>query len=333
MALQGLGKVQFHSANVLKTRPALEALVAKSQVASEKAVALSSRVRLLDDRRSRLASALQATRDVLSLRSCVSGVAAAISVDDLERATEHVAQFKRIEAAAEAGGDAYDAELSQMRESTRRVEEVVRARYFEAVQARDDEALDRWLPLLRELGLADGGCCLAFLEHFRHLLRRAIGAVLGDVECAGSPLLALQRVINAVARIVTSRLEAAAVALAGERCGPKALLLAHDACEAAVLAIVAKFAAESKVASLAAECARDDRWPDDGRHGAPSLDALDGLLEDAATALQRLETWRRFADHYAAATLGEPELLSSLAPNRLVDAATELGRWYAAGQD
>lgn len=322
-------KISFHAANVGKTRPALEALVARSGVASEKAVALSRRVRELDDRRNRLAAAIQATSDVLSLRSCVSGVADAIAVDDLERATEFVGRFRRIEAAAEAGGEAYDNELAQMRESTARVEEVARARYFEACVARDDEALERWLPLVKRLGLVDAACGQAFLEHFRHLLRGAVRDVVADAECAEKPLLALQKVINAVAGVVTRRLTHGAVALESERCGPKGLLLAHDACEAAALAVVAKFAAESGVAALAAEARRDDRWPAAESARPVGLDDLDGLLEDVATALQRLETWRRFAAHYARATLGEPDVLETLEKNRLADAAAELGGWYA----
>ena len=70
---------------------------------------------------------------------------------------------------------------------------------------------------------------------------------------------------------------------------------------------------------------RDDRWPTEGP-AAMALDALDGLLEDAATALRHLETWRRFAAHQARSVLREA---SSGRRRALNAAAAELGEWYA----
>mgnify|MGYP004183739511 CR=1 FL=1 len=88
---------------------------------------------------------------------------------------------------------------------------------------------------------------------------------------------------------------------------------------------VARFAAESRVASCAAEALRDDRWPCEGP-AAMKLDALDGLLEDAATALRHLETWRRFSAHQAQSILQEDVIGTE---TRLNTSAAELGEWYA----
>ena len=69
----------------------------------------------------------------------------------------YVKKFRAIEAAAEAGGDALATELGAMRAATARVETLVRARLHEAATARDDAALRRWLPVVRDLELVDDG--------------------------------------------------------------------------------------------------------------------------------------------------------------------------------
>lgn len=318
-------KIAVHAKTVAATLPRLADLVARSGVAAAHAVELGARVRALDDRRARLGAAIQATTDVLSLRDCGEGTSGAIAADDPEAAAQFVLKFRDIECAAAAGGAAYDAELAAMRGAAGSVEALVKARYFEAAVARDDAALERWLPLLAKLGIADDATADAFLEHFRHLLREAIRAVMGDEATAADPLARLQRVINAVAAVVAARLADAAAALptAGER----ALELAHDACEAAALSVAATFAADSRVASYAAEALRNSAWPSEG--DALGLDALDALLDDVATALQRLETWRRFARHAASATLGAPALFEDR--TRLDACADELGEWYRGG--
>ena len=321
-------KIAVHAKTVAATLPRLADLVARSGVAAEHAVELGARVRALDDRRARLGAAIQATTDVLSLRDCGEGTSAAIAADDPEAAAAFVLKFRDIEAAAAAGGAAYDAELAAMRGAAGRVEALVKARYFEAAVARDDAALERWLPLLAKLGIADDSAADAFLEHFRHLLREAIRAVMSDEATAADPLTRLQRVINAVAAVVAARLANAAAALDASA-GARALELAHDACEAAALSVAATFAADSRVASYAAEALRNSAWPSEG--DALGLDALDALLDDVATALQRLETWRRFARHAASATLGAPALFEDR--TRLDACADELGEWHEAASE
>ena len=260
---------------------------------------------------------------MLSLRDCAAGVDAAVATDDLETAAAHVAKFRLIEGAARAGGPALEGELEAMRRCTARVEGVVRDRFREACVARDGDAVRRWLPLLKELDLADEAATEAFLDHFREDLRQAVSKVLQDAE--SPPLVTLRTAINAVAGVVSSTLAQAHGALEAHRGGPRALLLAHDACETASLTCVARFAADSRIASCAAEALRDDRWPTEGP-AAMALDALDGLLEDAATALRHLETWRRFAAHQAKSVLREDVFG---AETRLNAAAAELGEWYA----
>ena len=316
-------KIAFHAANVARTAPRLEALCGRSEDAAKRAGALAAQIRRADDRRERLAQAIQAATDVLSLRDCASGVDAAVATDDLETAAAHVAKFRAIESAAQAGGPALEGELEAMRRATQRVENVVRDRFREACVARDGDAVRRWLPLLKELELADEVATVAFLDHFREDLRKAVSQVLQDAE--SPPLVILRTVINAVAGVVASTLAQAHASLQSHRGGQRALLLAHDACETASLTCVARFAAESRVASCAAEALRDDRWPCEGP-AAMKLDALDGLLEDAATALRHLETWRRFSAHQAQSILQEDVIGTE---TRLNTSAAELGEWYA----
>ena len=323
MAATTAEKIAFHAANVARTAPRLEALCGRSEDAARRAGALAERIRRADDRRARLAQAIQAATDVLSLRDCAAGVDAAVATDDLETAAAHVAKFRLIEGAARAGGPALEGELEAMRRCTARVEGVVRDRFREACVARDGDAVRRWLPLLKELNLADEAATEAFLDHFRDDLRQAVSKVLQDAE--SPPLVTLRTAINAVAGVVSSTLAQAHGALEAHRGGPRALLLAHDACETASLTCVARFAADSRIASCAAEALRDDRWPTEGP-AAMALDALDGLLEDAATALRHLETWRRFAAHQAKSVLREDVFG---AETRLNAAAAELGEWYA----
>ena len=323
MAATTAEKIAFHAANVARTAPRLEALCGRSEDAARRAGALAERIRRADDRRARLAQAIQAATDVLSLRDCAAGVDAAVATDDLETAAAHVAKFRLIEGAARAGGPALEGELEAMRRCTARVEGVVRDRFREACVARDGDAVRRWLPLLKELNLADEAATEAFLDHFREDLRQAVSKVLQDAE--SPPLVTLRTAINAVAGVVSSTLAQAHGALEAHRGGPRALLLAHDACETASLTCVARFAADSRIASCAAEALRDDRWPTEGP-AAMALDALDGLLEDAATALRHLETWRRFAAHQARSVLREDVFG---AETRLNAAAAELGEWYA----
>ena len=323
MAATTAEKIAFHAANVARTAPRLEALCGRSEDAARRAGALAERIRRADDRRARLAQAIQAATDVLSLRDCAAGVDAAVATDDLETAAAHVAKFRLIEGAARAGGPALEGELEAMRRCTARVEGVVRDRFREACVARDGDAVRRWLPLLKELDLADEAATEAFLDHFREDLRQAVSKVLQDTE--SPPLVTLRTAINAVAGVVSSTLAQAHGALEAHRGGPRALLLAHDACETASLTCVARFAADSRIASCAAEALRDDRWPTEGP-AAMALDALDGLLEDAATALRHLETWRRFAAHQARSVLREDVFG---AETRLNAAAAELGEWYA----
>ena len=323
MAATTAEKIAFHAANVARTAPRLEALCGRSEDAARRAGALAERIRRADDRRARLAHAIQAATDVLSLRDCAAGVDAAVATDDLETAAAHVAKFRLIEGAARAGGPALEGELEAMRRCTARVEGVVRDRFREACVARDGDAVRRWLPLLKELNLADEAATEAFLDHFREDLRQAVSKVLQDAE--SPPLVTLRTAINAVAGVVSSTLAQAHGALEAHRGGPRALLLAHDACETASLTCVARFAADSRIASCAAEALRDDRWPTEGP-AAMALDALDGLLEDAATALRHLETWRRFAAHQARSVLREDVFG---AETRLNAAAAELGEWYA----
>ena len=323
MAATTAEKIAFHAANVARTAPRLEALCGRSEDAARRAGALAERIRRADDRRARLAQAIQAATDVLSLRDCAAGVDAAVATDDLETAAAHVAKFRLIEGAARAGGPALEGELEAMRRCTARVEGVVRDRFREACVARDGDAVRRWLPLLKELDLADEAATEAFLDHFREDLRQAVSKVLQDAE--SPPLVTLRTAINAVAGVVSSTLAQAHGALEAHRGGPRALLLAHDACETASLTCVARFAADSRIASCAAEALRDDRWPTEGP-AAMALDALDGLLEDAATALRHLETWRRFAAHQAKSVLREDVFG---AETRLNAAAAELGEWYA----
>ena len=323
MAATTAEKIAFHAANVARTAPRLEALCGRSEDAARRAGALAERIRRADDRRARLAQAIQAATDVLSLRDCAAGVDAAVATDDLETAAAHVAKFRLIEGAARAGGPALEGELEAMRRCTARVEGVVRDRFREACVARDGDAVRRWLPLLKELDLADEAATEAFLDHFREDLRQAVSKVLQDAE--SPPLVTLRTAINAVAGVVSSTLAQAHGALEAHRGGPRALLLAHDACETASLTCVARFAADSRIASCAAEALRDDRWPTEGP-AAMALDALDGLLEDAATALRHLETWRRFAAHQARSVLREDVFG---AETRLNAAAAELGEWYA----
>ena len=323
MAATTAEKIAFHAANVARTAPRLEALCGRSEDAARRAGALAERIRRADDRRARLAQAIQAATDVLSLRDCAAGVDAAVATDDLETAAAHVAKFRLIEGAARAGGPALEGELEAMRRCTARVEGVVRDRFREACVAHDGDAVRRWLPLLKELDLADEAATEAFLDHFREDLRQAVSKVLQDAE--SPPLVTLRTAINAVAGVVSSTLAQAHGALEAHRGGPRALLLAHDACETASLTCVARFAADSRIASCAAEALRDDRWPTEGP-AAMALDALDGLLEDAATALRHLETWRRFAAHQARSVLREDVFG---AETRLNAAAAELGEWYA----
>ena len=323
MAATTAEKIAFHAANVARTAPRLEALCGRSEDAARRAGALAERIRRADDRRARLAQAIQAATDVLSLRDCAAGVDAAVATDDLETAAAHVAKFRLIEGAARAGGPALEGELEAMRRCTARVEGVVRDRFREACVARDGDAVRRWLPLLKELNLADEAATEAFLDHFREDLRQAVSKVLQDAE--SPPLVTLRTAINAVAGVVSSTLAQAHGALEAHRGGPRALLLAHDACETASLTCVARFAADSRIASCAAEALRDDRWPTEGP-AAMALDALDGLLEDAATALRHLETWRRFAAHQARSVLREDVFGAEM---RLNAAAAELGEWYA----
>ena len=323
MAATTAEKIAFHAANVARTAPRLEALCGRSEDAARRAGALAERIRRADDRRARLAQAIQAATDVLSLRDCAAGVDAVVATDDLETAAAHVAKFRLIEGAARAGGPALEGELEAMRRCTARVEGVVRDRFREACVARDGDAVRRWLPLLKELNLADEAATEAFLDHFREDLRQAVSKVLQDAE--SPPLVTLRTAINAVAGVVSSTLAQAHGALEAHRGGPRALLLAHDACETASLTCVARFAADSRIASCAAEALRDDRWPTEGP-AAMALDALDGLLEDAATALRHLETWRRFAAHQAQSVLREDVFG---AETRLNAAAAELGEWYA----
>ena len=84
---------------------------ASPRVAARRAGALAERIRRADDRRARLAQAIQAATDVLSLRDCAAGVDAAVATDDLETAAAHVAKFRLIEGAARAGGPALEGEL------------------------------------------------------------------------------------------------------------------------------------------------------------------------------------------------------------------------------
>ena len=284
MAATTAEKIAFHAANVARTAPRLEALCGRSEDAARRAGALAERIRRADDRRARLAQAIQAATDVLSLRDCAAGVDAAVATDDLETAAAHVAKFRLIEGAARAGGPALEGELEAMRRCTARVEGVVRDRFREACVARDGDAVRRWLPLLKELNLADEAATEAFLDHFREDLRQAVSKVLQDAE--SPPLVTLRTAINAVAGVVSSTLAQAHGALEAHRGGPRALLLAHDACETASLTCVARFAADSRIASCAAEALRDDRWPTEGP-AAMALDALDGLLGACAGLLTR----------------------------------------------
>ena len=126
MAATTAEKIAFHAANVARTAPRLEALCGRSEDAARRAGALAERIRRADDRRARLAQAIQAATDVLSLRDCAAGVDAAVATDDLETAAAHVAKFRLIEGAARAGGPALEGELEAMRRCTARVEGVVR---------------------------------------------------------------------------------------------------------------------------------------------------------------------------------------------------------------
>ena len=103
MAATTAEKIAFHAANVARTAPRLEALCGRSEDAARRAGALAERIRRADDRRARLAQAIQAATDVLSLRDCAAGVDAAVATDDLETAAAHVAKFRLIEGAARAG--------------------------------------------------------------------------------------------------------------------------------------------------------------------------------------------------------------------------------------
>ena len=74
MAATTAEKIAFHAANVARTAPRLEALCGRSEDAARRAGALAERIRRADDRRARLAQAIQAATDVLSLRDCAAGV-------------------------------------------------------------------------------------------------------------------------------------------------------------------------------------------------------------------------------------------------------------------
>ena len=73
----------------------------------------------------------------------------------------------------------------------------------------------RWLPLLKELNLADEAATEAFLDHFREDLRQAVSKVLQDAE--SPPLVTLRTAINAVAGVVSSTLAQAHGALGAPR--------------------------------------------------------------------------------------------------------------------
>jgi len=313
------------AADVAATAAAVRGVAAKSALAAGVARDISGGVRLLDGRKTRVERAIAAGDDVIKLRSCVAGVDDALQTDDLEAATKCVGVFREIESAAEAGGTTYELELAAMRHSAARVTEVVTERYFEATAARDDDSVVRWLTLLPLLGLVDAAVVDAYVEYWRCLLRDTVRGVI-DAAIAehATSLATLQRLINAIAAVAKAKLSASAAALQREQGGARLLVLANEAYEAAALAVLARFVAERRVTALAADARRDAQWP---RAGNLGLDELDALLEDVATALQRLETWERFAWH-SAASIGAPDLFRA-APTRLAEAAAELGGWYA----
>lgn len=299
-----------------KRVPMEESALAAEQAKAAALVAskMASAVRQLEDRRLRIEKSISATEAVMGLRSCVAGVEGAISRDDLPEACSFVEQFRSMECAAEAGGEAYETEVASMRLATARVNQLVRERYFEACAARDDEGIDEWLALLKPLGLVNEACAAAFLEYFRHLLREAVSASLSSDD---EKLTTLQRVINGVAGCVKKKLQASATL--SKAAAERVVLLAHDACEASTLAVVARFASEKCLASLAAQARREEMTVEEAE--------LDDILEDVATVLQRLETWERFIKHSALTTLGSDKLLEN---TRLAQAAAEMAGWYSS---
>ncbi|KAJ8605891.1 hypothetical protein CTAYLR_000600 [Chrysophaeum taylorii] len=267
---------------------------------------MANAVRSLEARRLSVDKAIQACSDVLGLRSCATGIEAAIQREDLKGACELVLRFRAIERAAEAGGEAYETSLASARLATARVNKIVRERYFEACAAR--EGLESWLELLEPLGLANDACVSAFLEYARHVLREAVATSMEQED-------RLQKVINNIAACVTKTLPLCEKL--GDATKKQTLILAHDACETAALAVVARFASERRLASIAARAARrdpEDYCPDDD------------TLEDVATVLQRLETWDRFVRHAGGSTVRKEVFDAS----RLSQAAAEMSGWYAA---
>lgn len=275
---------------------------------ADAAMAVSSMaesVRRLEHRRLRVEAALEATEAVMSLRSCASGVEAAIRKEDFETACELVQKYKNIQGA----GEAYETEAAAMRLATARVNQLVRERFFEACAARDD--VKRWLDLLKRLDLVNDACEGSFLEYFRYRLKDAVGRAL---QCEDDKL---SSVVNEVYKVVSELAGPCRRAL-GLSTAKSALLLAHDACEASALAVVARFASENRLASLAAQAKRNE------------LESLpenaEDTLEDIARVLRHLETWKRFVAHIAK-TLDIIDV--SFDESRLSLACDEMAEWYA----
>uniref|UniRef100_A0A7S3NKV8 Component of oligomeric Golgi complex 4 n=1 Tax=Aureoumbra lagunensis TaxID=44058 RepID=A0A7S3NKV8_9STRA len=325
-ALKALTQIE----KVKKCESELERYVQITNEAKKIAYVLALEIRVLDKNRERAEKGVLASRDVLGLRSCAAKISDAIEEEKLDIATAQIIKLRKIEKAAEAGGDAYEKELAAGRTAALRAQQLIRERYFEACIARDGSRIEMYIEFLRVLDLVNDSCVSAFLDFFRYELRTA--AALGlesNQDEKEHYLISLQKIVNAVFGVVQTSLfkkvcQAFEEAKSNDG-GQRALLLAHDAAETALLAVCARFAAEQRLASLAASAQRrDSDTYDDSDSGAETLDAL---LEDTAVVLQRLETWDRFARHIASTIVHCSTTI--FANTRLTQAAAELGGWYA----
>ena len=92
--------------------------------------------------------------------------------DDLE---EELALARESATEARVDASTSQAVAQRSRLALEAMRQEAEAAFHEAATARDDAAVTRWLPLLRDLGLADAAAADALLEHLRARLRAALG--------------------------------------------------------------------------------------------------------------------------------------------------------------
>ncbi|XP_002964874.2 conserved oligomeric Golgi complex subunit 4 [Selaginella moellendorffii] len=268
---------------------------------------VSGKVRELDLAQSRVQETLARIEAIVDRGSCIDGAQKALASEDYESAARNVERFLQLEERMGGLVDPASDQHVQLLESKRKLEEVIKKRFYAAVDARDHAGVVRFASLFAPLGLHEEGI-KAYVSYLRrsvdHRARDGFAAVKETPDQADF-VAALNNIFKDIAEAIEEN-EELLKSLNGEDGLVYAILELQEECDSRGSAIVKKYMEFRGLAKLEKEIIAQTNAEKDivaqskllmsasGAVEGPDLRSIEMFLEEILLLIQTSEDYTQY---------------------------------------